>query len=486
MAQNNELIHIPQQNRRNRLRVTTIGTNPEEQTSQSSLLQLNQPALLSSSRQPTIMHTFPQMQNPRDINYQFFNGQGLSLSLSFQHQDNMNLPLNLDAQKGNGNSILGGFVKQNGQMRSSLPLGPFTGYASVLNSSRFLKPAQQILDDFVGVDYRVLDFPLESFGDAGVGEDPISCSGRIQHRWKNSRLILILDEVYRKYKLYCQQIQSVVASFKCVSGLGNAAPYVCFAFKAIAKHFSCLKNAILDQIRFTEKTIDNVPTSNQGLNNQNPIQNLTFLQHPLWRSQRGLPDHAVAVLKTWLFEHFLHPYPTDSEKLMLARQTGLSRTQVSNWFINARVRLWKPMVEEIHMLELRQARTLSSEATTNQDAKLPSELLLDKLPHFTANTEVQNIQTKRPRNNMLYADKETELQKSVSYTNQQPSNHHQLQLGGTSNFCLELGLNQNNGIDLTQSLPINLCHNLNFETDGDQLSLKAGFDGGRQHHGKNF
>lgn len=26
-------------------------------------------------------------------------------------------------------------------------------------------------------------------------------------------------------------------------------------------------------------------------------------------------------------------------------------TQVSNWFINARVRVWKPMVEEIHMLE---------------------------------------------------------------------------------------------------------------------------------------
>ncbi|KAL5994581.1 hypothetical protein ACLOJK_024634 [Asimina triloba] len=25
--------------------------------------------------------------------------------------------------------------------------------------------------------------------------------------------------------------------------------------------------------------------------------------------------------------------------------------QVSNWFINARVRVWKPMVEEIHMLE---------------------------------------------------------------------------------------------------------------------------------------
>lgn len=116
-------------------------------------------------------------------------------------------------------------------------------------------------------------------------------------------------------------MQSVVSSFKRVSGLGNAAPYVCFAFKAIAKHFSCLKNAILDQIQFARKTVSivdnggadkvNVPSvwmsDQQGINNQNPIRNSIFLQHPLWRSQRGLPDHAVAVLKTWLFEHFLHP-----------------------------------------------------------------------------------------------------------------------------------------------------------------------------------
>lgn len=36
---------------------------------------------------------------------------------------------------------------------------------------------------------------------------------------------------------------------------------------------------------------------------------------------------------------------------MLARQTGLSRGQVSNWFINARVRLWKPMIEEMYKEE---------------------------------------------------------------------------------------------------------------------------------------
>lgn len=49
-------------------------------------------------------------------------------------------------------------------------------------------------------------------------------------------------------------------------------------------------------------------------------------------------------------------YPTDTDKHLLAKQTGLSRNQVSNWFINARVRLWKPLVEEIHSLEMRQGR----------------------------------------------------------------------------------------------------------------------------------
>ncbi|CAL5053351.1 unnamed protein product [Urochloa decumbens] len=67
-----------------------------------------------------------------------------------------------------------------------------------------------------------------------------------------------------------------------------------------------------------------------------------------WRPQRGLPEKSVAVLKAWMFENFLRPYPKDNEKEMLAARSGLSRSQVSNWFINARVRLWKPMIEEMY------------------------------------------------------------------------------------------------------------------------------------------
>lgn len=113
-------------------------------------------------------------------------------------------------------------------------------------------------------------------------------------------------------------MQSVVASFETVAGLGNAAPYIFYAIKIVSKHFTCLKNALLGQIRFTGKIFydGNVsketnprfwPTEQGPQINQNPGLNLSFMHNPVWRSQRGLPDHAVAVLKTWLFEHFLHP-----------------------------------------------------------------------------------------------------------------------------------------------------------------------------------
>ncbi|OMO59034.1 hypothetical protein CCACVL1_25129, partial [Corchorus capsularis] len=108
--------------------------------------------------------------------------------MCIDEENSINLPMNLDAEKGNGNSILGSFLKQNGQMTSCVPLGPFTGYASVLKSSKFLKPAQQILDDFCGINNKVFDFPLDSLA------DPITCSERIQHRLKNSKLFLMLDE----------------------------------------------------------------------------------------------------------------------------------------------------------------------------------------------------------------------------------------------------------------------------------------------------
>ncbi|KAI5656104.1 hypothetical protein M9H77_24897 [Catharanthus roseus] len=59
-------------------------------------------------------------------------------------------------------------------------------------------------------------------------------------------------------------------------------------------------------------------------------------------------------------------YPNDSEKLMLASQTGLTKNQVSNWFINARVRLWKPMIEEMYKEEFADSSLESNPSFTQE------------------------------------------------------------------------------------------------------------------------
>ena len=47
---------------------------------------------------------------------------------------------------------------------------------------------------------------------------------------------------------------------------------------------------------------------------------------------------SVRILKTWLTNHGRHPYPSDEEREVLQRQTGLNKTQVTNWLANARRR----------------------------------------------------------------------------------------------------------------------------------------------------
>ena len=70
----------------------------------------------------------------------------------------------------------------------------------------------------------------------------------------------------------------------------------------------------------------------------------------------GRPTPASrSTLKAWMQEHFFPseshphgPFPTPAEKEALADQTGLSVNQISDWFVNARARWWKPMVEGMH------------------------------------------------------------------------------------------------------------------------------------------
>ncbi|XP_021676415.2 uncharacterized protein LOC110661896 [Hevea brasiliensis] len=291
-------------------------------------------------------------------------------------------------------------------LRNAGPLGPFTGYATILTSSKFLKPAQLLLNEFCSASgskltkageegRRISEADAEAGAKGNNNSSSVSSttfygsneasgdvagarssceSYRPEYQQKKAKLLYLQEEVCRRYKQYHQQMQMVASSFESVAGLSAATPYLSLALKTISRNFRSLKHAISDQLKHVTRSLgEDLLSPNTGASSSKgdmSTSRLRFMdqgfqrnksgganvglfepQQHVWRPQRGLPERSVAILRAWLFEHFLHPYPTDTDKHMLATQTGLSRNQVSNWFINARVRVWKPMVEDMHMLE---------------------------------------------------------------------------------------------------------------------------------------
>ncbi|KAL8564686.1 hypothetical protein ACOMHN_004179 [Nucella lapillus] len=53
----------------------------------------------------------------------------------------------------------------------------------------------------------------------------------------------------------------------------------------------------------------------------------------------SLPKEAVSCMLSWLKAHKDNPYPSDEEKTLLIKQTGLTINQINYWFTNARRRI---------------------------------------------------------------------------------------------------------------------------------------------------
>ncbi|KAI5017618.1 hypothetical protein ZWY2020_042506 [Hordeum vulgare] len=250
-----------------------------------------------------------------------------------------------------------------------------------LRGSSFLLPTQQLLQEFCSIpadaDSKAPKKPTaqEEHGGSSSSASWPPSSAQIQgmdaaelQRLK-AKLYTMIEEVDRRYRRYRGQMRAVAASFEAVAGQRAAAVYTRMASRTISRHFRSVRDGVAAQVRAVRGALGEkdagaaVPGMTKGetprlraldqcLRQHKAYQSGMLESHP-WRPQRGLPERAVSVLRAWLFEHFLHPYPSDVDKHILARQTGLSRSQVSNWFINARVRLWKPMVEEMYAEEMK-------------------------------------------------------------------------------------------------------------------------------------
>ncbi|XP_051123608.1 BEL1-like homeodomain protein 4 [Andrographis paniculata] len=267
-----------------------------------------------------------------------------------------------------------------------------------LRNSRYLRATQELLEEFccvgrghLGINHRfrtqdknpnsVSDNSEDHAAHPSSSKDhpPISPGERSEYQRRKIKLLSMLDEVDGRYARYCEEMQAVVKWFETVAGQGAAAAYTRLAQKAMSRHFRCIKDAIAGQVRQTCEWLGEKEVGVGGgggltkgetprlkaveqkyrqqkamMMQQQHVGGMMIIDYESWRPQRGLPDRSVNILRAWLFEHFLHPYPSEADKHLLSRQTGLSKNQVSNWFINARVRLWKPMVEEMYQQELQE------------------------------------------------------------------------------------------------------------------------------------
>ncbi|KAF8075562.1 hypothetical protein N665_1080s0001, partial [Sinapis alba] len=322
-----------------------------------------------------------------------FHGGGLSLSLGNQiHYHYQNLSNQLSYNNHQNPSLSDDNGKSFPSSGYSNGVGFYNnGFVSSVLRSRYLKPTQQLLDEVVSVKKTKNNDKGQDFTNGSKSNDnnnnnnntenneELSPSERQELQGKKNKLLTMVDEVDKRYNQYYHQMEALASSFEMVAGHGAAKPYTSVALNRISRHFRCLRDAIKEQVQVIrgklgekescEEQGERIPRLrylDQRLRQQRALHQQLGMVRPTWRPQRGLPENSVSILRAWLFEHFLHPYPKESEKIMLAKQTGLSKNQVANWFINARVRLWKPMIEEMYKEEFGDSPELLS--NSNQDS----------------------------------------------------------------------------------------------------------------------
>ncbi|XP_049361478.1 homeobox protein BEL1 homolog [Solanum verrucosum] len=469
---------------------------------------------------PSMRCVFPCEGNERP-------SQGLSLSLCSSNPSSIGLQSfelrHQDLQQG---LIHDGFLGKS----TNIQQGYFHHHHQV-RDSKYLGPAQELLSEFCSLGIKKNNDHSSSKVLLKQHESTASTSKKqllqsldlLELQKRKTKLLQMLEEVDRRYKHYCDQMKAVVSSFEAVAGNGAATVYSALASRAMSRHFRCLRDGIVAQIKATkmamgekDSTSTLIPGSTRGetprlrlldqtLRQQKAFQQMNMMETHPWRPQRGLPERSVSVLRAWLFEHFLHPYPSDVDKHILARQTGLSRSQVSNWFINARVRLWKPMVEEMYIEETKEeeeenvgspdgSKALIDDMTIHQShidhhqdqkpnlVRIDSECISSIINHQPHEKNDQNYGVIRGGDQSFGAI-ELDFSTNIAYGTSGGDHHHHG--GGVS---LTLGLQQHGGsggssMGLTtfSSQPSHNQSSLFYPRDDDQVQYSSLLDSENQN-----
>ncbi|CAA7402856.1 unnamed protein product [Spirodela intermedia] len=248
----------------------------------------------------------------------------------------------------------------------------YVHFSQTLLGSRYLHVAHQILAEVTGHALEDQYKPDDSGYFCERGTSPLS-SDEFRHdsaeirahepKTVKAELFSMLQMIDQGYNECVDQVQNVIAAFRDATNSAPTQTPARFVLHTISALYRSLRERITSQMvllgqQFSCEFMFEMEESLESsfLQKQWALQQLRN-DHQSWRPQRGLPEKSVAVLRGWMFQNFLHPYPKDNEKQLLAIKSGLTRSQVSNWFINARVRLWKPMIEEMYQEMSKEGRS---------------------------------------------------------------------------------------------------------------------------------
>jgi hypothetical protein len=137
----------------------------------------------------------------------------------------------------------------------------------------------------------------------------------------------LASQLESRRERYFGELGRVVSSFEPALGDGSAAVYTSLMARAMARHFGNLRRVILRRLRLhavaaarrslrrggeedhdddddeeevTEELVERVARRTK-------LAAAARAEQASWRPLSGLPDGSVAVLRAWLFDHFLHP-----------------------------------------------------------------------------------------------------------------------------------------------------------------------------------
>lgn len=275
--------------------------------------------------------------------------------------------------------------------------------SQMLCGSRFLNEMQEILAEIASYslgDSGHLTYPTSGTGageifsfslsrsagrsyytamgsdDLPDGNDTMLCEREVKAKKKH--MLDLLQMVDSRYTQCLDEIHKVISAFHAVTELDPqihtrfALQTISFLYKSLRERISNYILAMGAHLNEGGRREEDRSFETSFIKKQWALQQLRRKDHQLWRPQRGLPEKSVSVLRAWMFQNFLHPYPKDAEKHLLAVKSGLTRSQVSNWFINARVRLWKPMIDEMYSEVNRRKTRQNGEETDSQSRSLIS------------------------------------------------------------------------------------------------------------------